>query len=79
MLWSGGAGIWHSYPATANDAPSPDGPSTCEAARHVRTGERSGRTARLAHGPDESVEVDEIVRVTETLVLATLRACGTLE
>jgi acetylornithine deacetylase len=34
---------------------------------------------RLAHGPDESVEVDEIVRVTETLVLATLRACGTLD
>jgi acetylornithine deacetylase len=32
---------------------------------------------RLAHGPDESVEIDEIVRVTETLVLATLRACGT--
>jgi hypothetical protein len=34
---------------------------------------------RLAHGPDESVEVDEIVRVAETLVLATLRACGTLD
>jgi acetylornithine deacetylase len=33
---------------------------------------------RLAHGPDESVEVDEVVRVTETLVLATLRACGTV-
>jgi acetylornithine deacetylase len=32
---------------------------------------------RLAHGPDESVDIDEIVRVTETLVLATLRACGT--
>jgi hypothetical protein len=28
MLWSGGAGIWHSHPATANDAPSRDGPST---------------------------------------------------
>ncbi|HEV7186746.1 MAG TPA: M20/M25/M40 family metallo-hydrolase [Blastococcus sp.] len=34
---------------------------------------------RLAHGPDEAVEVDEIVRVTETLLLATLRACGTLD
>ena len=34
---------------------------------------------RLAHGPDESVEVDEIVRVAETLVLATLRSCGTLD
>jgi acetylornithine deacetylase len=34
---------------------------------------------RLAHGPDESVEVEEIMRVTETLVLATLRACGTLD
>jgi len=36
---------------------------------------------RLAHGPDESVEVDEvdeIVRVTETLVLAAPRACGTV-
>jgi acetylornithine deacetylase/succinyl-diaminopimelate desuccinylase-like protein len=111
MLSSGSAGIWHSYPATANDAPSPDGPSTCGAARHVRTGEGSGRTAsgghqelaggdealgtvergqplgdlsphgdvRLAHGPDESVEVDEIVRPTEALVLATLRARGTKE
>ena len=34
---------------------------------------------RLAHGPDESVEIDEVVRVTEALVLSTLRACGTLE
>jgi acetylornithine deacetylase len=34
---------------------------------------------RLAHGPDESVELDEVVRVAETLVLATLRACGTLD
>jgi acetylornithine deacetylase len=31
---------------------------------------------RLAHGPDESVDVEEVVRVTETLVLAALRACG---
>jgi acetylornithine deacetylase len=34
---------------------------------------------RLAHGPDESVEIDEVVRVTEALVLSTLRACGTLD
>lgn len=34
---------------------------------------------RLAHGPDESVEVDEVVRVAETLVLTTLRACGTAD
>jgi acetylornithine deacetylase len=34
---------------------------------------------RLAHGPDESVEIDEVVRVTETLVVATLRACGTVD
>ena len=34
---------------------------------------------RLAHGPDESVEIDEIVQVTETLVLAALRACGTVD
>jgi acetylornithine deacetylase len=34
---------------------------------------------RLAHGPDESVEIDEVVRVTEALVLATVRACGTSE
>jgi acetylornithine deacetylase len=32
---------------------------------------------RLAHGPDESVELDEVVRVTQALVLATLRSCGT--
>jgi acetylornithine deacetylase len=31
---------------------------------------------RLAHGPDEAVDVDEVVRVTRTLVLAALRACG---
>jgi acetylornithine deacetylase len=34
---------------------------------------------RLAHGSDESVEIDEVVRVTETLVLTTLRACGTVD
>jgi acetylornithine deacetylase len=34
---------------------------------------------RLAHGPDESVEIDEVVRVTETLVVAALRACGTVD
>jgi acetylornithine deacetylase len=32
---------------------------------------------RLAHGPDEAVEVDEVVRVVETLVLTALRSCGT--
>jgi acetylornithine deacetylase len=32
---------------------------------------------RLAHGPDEAVEVDEVVRVVETLVLTALRTCGT--
>lgn len=31
---------------------------------------------RLAHGPDESVEVTELVTVTEALVLALLRTCG---
>jgi acetylornithine deacetylase len=30
---------------------------------------------RLAHGPDESVAVDELVTVTEALVLTILRAC----
>jgi acetylornithine deacetylase len=34
---------------------------------------------RLAHGPDESVEIDDVVRVTEALVLSALRACGTLD
>lgn len=32
---------------------------------------------RLAHGPDEAVEVDEVVRVVQTLVLTALRTCGT--
>ena len=31
---------------------------------------------RLAHGPQESVEVDELVAVTEALVLTILRTCG---
>lgn len=31
---------------------------------------------RLAHGPHEAVDVDELVAVTETLVLALLRACA---
>jgi acetylornithine deacetylase len=31
---------------------------------------------RLAHGPREAVDVDELVAVTESLVLALLRACG---
>jgi acetylornithine deacetylase len=30
---------------------------------------------RLAHGPDESVPVRELVAVTESLVLALVRAC----
>jgi acetylornithine deacetylase len=33
---------------------------------------------RLAHGPDEAVDLDEVVRVTEALVLAVLRSCGPL-
>ena len=32
---------------------------------------------RLAHGPDEAVDVDEVVSVVETLVLTVLRTCGT--
>ena len=32
---------------------------------------------RLAHGPDEAVEIDEVVRVAETLVLTALRSWGT--
>jgi acetylornithine deacetylase len=32
---------------------------------------------RLAHGPDEAVDIDEVVRVVETLVLTALRTCGT--
>lgn len=31
---------------------------------------------RLAHGPRESVSIQEVVRVTETLVLSILRLCG---
>ena len=31
---------------------------------------------RLAHGPDESVPVDELVTVTEALVLTLLRSCA---
>jgi acetylornithine deacetylase len=34
---------------------------------------------RLAHGPDEAVDLDEVVRVTEALVLAVLRSCGTAD
>lgn len=34
---------------------------------------------RLAHGPEEAVEVDEVVRVVEALVLTALRTCGTLD
>jgi acetylornithine deacetylase len=34
---------------------------------------------RLAHGPEEAVEIDEVIRVTETLVLTALRTCGTHE
>jgi acetylornithine deacetylase len=32
---------------------------------------------RLAHGPDEGVDLDEVVTVTRALVLAVLRSCGT--
>ena len=31
---------------------------------------------RLAHGPDEAVDLDEVVTVTRALVLAVLRSCG---
>lgn len=31
---------------------------------------------RLAHGPEESVEIDELLAVTETLVLTLLRSCA---
>ena len=31
---------------------------------------------RLAHGPDEAVDLDEVVTVTRALVLAILRSCG---
>jgi acetylornithine deacetylase len=31
---------------------------------------------RLAHGPEEAVEIDEVIRVVETLVLTALRTCG---
>ena len=31
---------------------------------------------RLAHGPDESVPIEELVTVTETLVLTLLRSCA---
>ena len=34
---------------------------------------------RLAHGPEEAVEVDEVIRVVEALVLTALRTCGTHE
>ena len=34
---------------------------------------------RLAHGPEEAVEIDEVIRVVETLVLTALRTCGTHE
>lgn len=31
---------------------------------------------RLAHGPEEAVEIDEVIRVVEALVLTALRTCG---
>ena len=34
---------------------------------------------RLAHGPEEAVAVDEVIRVVEALVLTALRTCGTHE
>ncbi len=34
---------------------------------------------RLAHGPEEAVEIDEVIRVVEALVLTALRTCGTHE
>jgi acetylornithine deacetylase len=32
---------------------------------------------RLAHGPDEAVDLEEVLTVTRALVLAVLRSCGT--
>ena len=32
---------------------------------------------RLAHAPDESVPVDELVQVTQALVLLAAEVCGT--
>ena len=34
---------------------------------------------RLAHGPEGAVEVAEVIRVVEALVLTALRTCGTLD
>jgi acetylornithine deacetylase len=34
---------------------------------------------RLAHGPEEAVAIDEVLRVVQTLVLTALRTCGTHE
>jgi acetylornithine deacetylase len=34
---------------------------------------------RLADGPEEAVEVDEVIGVVEALVLTALRTCGTLD
>ena len=31
---------------------------------------------RLAHGPEEAVEIDEVIRVVEALVLTAVRTCG---
>ncbi|WP_324274320.1 hypothetical protein [Blastococcus brunescens] len=47
---------------------------TVRARRHYGPGD-----VRLAHGPEEAVEIDEVVRVVETLVLTALRTCGTLD
>jgi acetylornithine deacetylase len=48
-------------------------------ARDIPTLHYGPGDVRLAHGPNESVDIDEVVRVTETLVIAALRACGSAE
>ena len=52
--------------ATCGSTPAPGIPTL-----HYGPGD-----VRLAHGPDEAVELDEVLTVTRALVLAVLRSCG---
>jgi acetylornithine deacetylase len=45
--------------------------------KHIATLHYGPGDVRLAHGPDESVAIRDVVEVTRTLVLAILRTCGT--
>lgn len=47
-------------------------------ARGIPTLQYGPGDVRLAHGPNESVSVSELLTVTQTLVLSVLRICGTL-